>query len=226
MSQPIKSFSCNQIELAQYAYDCFLPEDAALNEIRHRAAAERLPNIHVGAMDGLHLEVLVRMSGARKVIEIGSLAGYSGLCIARALPDDGQLHLFELHEKNARTCHDTFQKYGVSEKTKIHQGEALKLLPSIEAEGPFDLIFIDADKANYPLYLNWAEKNLRVGGTVIADNTFAWGLVLQDTFETDAQRNDAEGIRRFNWHVAHSPHWRATLLPTGEGLTVAVKRLV
>lgn len=223
MSQPIKSFACTQPELAQYAFDCFQPEDAHLAEIRMRAAAERLPNIHVGAMDGLHLEVLVRMSGAKNVIEIGSLAGYSGLCIARALPHNGMLHLIELHEKNARVCRETFALNSVSEKTTVYQGEALSLLPTLENKGPFDLIFIDADKANYPNYLEWAEKNLRIGGAIIADNTFAWGLVLQSEFDTIAQRNDAEGIKLFNHKLAHSPHWRATILPTGEGLTVAVK---
>ena len=223
MSQPIKSFACTQPELAQYAFDCFKPEDAALAAIRKKAAEEKLPNIHVGAMDGRHLEVLVRMSGAKKVIEIGSLAGYSGICIARALPADGLLHLIELHEKNARVCRKTFAKNGLSEKTQIHEGEALQRLPDLEKDGPFDLIFIDADKSNYPQYLDWAEKNLRVGGTVIADNTFAWGLVLQDEFDTEAQLNDATGIKTFNHRVANSPHWRATILPTGEGLTVAVK---
>lgn len=223
MSQPIKSFACTQPELAQYAFDCFKPEDAHLTAIRKRAAAEKLPNIHVGAMDGLHLEILVRMSGAKKVIEIGSLAGYSGLCIARALPPDGQLHLIELHEKNARACEETFAQNGMNKKVKIHRGEALKRLPELETEGPFDLIFIDADKANYPKYLEWAEQHLRVGGTVIADNTFAWGLVLQTEFDTEAQRSDATGIQAFNQRVASSPHWRATILPTGEGLTVAVK---
>jgi caffeoyl-CoA O-methyltransferase len=223
MSQPIKSFACTQPELAQYALDCFKPEDSCLAAIRKTAAEEKLPNIHVGAMDGRHLEILVRMSGAKKVIEIGSLAGYSGLCIARALPPDGQLHLIELHEKNARVCRDTFAKNGVSEKTKVHEGEALLRLPELEKNGPFDLIFIDADKSNYPKYLDWAEKHLRIGGTVIADNTFAWGLVLQDRFDTDSQQSDATGIKEFNQRVANSPYWRATILPTGEGLTVAVK---
>lgn len=225
MSPPIKSYACMNPLLAKYVYDCFYPEDKNLTEIRSRAAREKLPNIHVGAMDGLHLEVLIRAIGAKKVVEIGSLAGYSGVCIARALPKDGHLYTFEFHEKNARVCHETFTMNQLSHKTSIYQGPALENLRQIEHEGPFDAVFIDADKSNYPQYLHWAEKNLRIGGTLIADNTFAWGLILQDSFDTEAQQKDAEGIRQFNYHVAHSPHWRATLWPTGEGLTMAVRTL-
>lgn len=223
MSPPIKSYACTNPLLAEYVYNCFQPEDAPLKEIRIRAQQEKLPNIHVGIMDGLHLEILIRAIGAQKVVEIGSLAGYSGVCIARALPEHGHLHTFEFYEKNARVCAETFAKNGVAHKITIHQGAALDNLPNIEALGPFDAIFIDADKSNYPHYLRWAEKNLRVGGTLIADNTFAWGLVLQKEFDTEAQRKDAEGVDQFNRGVAQSPLWRATMWPTGEGLTMAVK---
>lgn len=223
MSPPIKSFACLNPLLAEYAFDCFQPEDKNLSEIRERAVQEKLPNIHVGAMDGLHLEILIRASGAKKVVEIGSLAGYSGVCIARALPPDGHLHTFEFYEKNARICAETFEQNNLSQKVTIHQGPALDNLPNIESKGPFDFIFIDADKSNYPNYLAWAEKNLRIGGTLVADNTFAWGLVLQSEFDTDSQRKDAECVRIFNHTVAHSQRWRATIWPTGEGLTMAVK---
>lgn len=223
MSPPIKSFACTNPQLTDYVYECFQPESENTREIRERAAREKLPNIHVGAMDGLHLEILIRAIGAKKVVEIGSLAGYSGLCIARALPEDGHLHTFEFYEKNARVCAETFAKNNVADKITIHQGPALDNLSKIEHLGPFDAIFIDADKSNYPHYLSWAEKNLRIGGTLIADNTFAWGLVLQKEFDTEAQRVDAESVRAFNQRVASSPHWRATIWPTGEGLTMAVR---
>ncbi|MEY4065984.1 MAG: hypothetical protein RIR26_2192 [Pseudomonadota bacterium] len=223
MSPPIKSFACTHPQLAQYTFDCFQPEDSVLAETRERAAREGLPNIHVGSMDGLHLEVLIRAMGARKAVEIGTLAGYSGICIARALPHDGHLHTFEMYEKNARVSLESFRRAGCENKITIHQGKALENLPHIESEGPFDVVFIDADKSNYPHYLSWAEKNLRTGGVVIADNTFAWGLVLQSEFDTDAQRKDAEGVRQFNSDVAGNGKWRATLFPTGEGLTLAVK---
>jgi caffeoyl-CoA O-methyltransferase len=223
MSPPVKSYACTNPLLAEYVFACFQPEDSQKQNIRERALREKLPNIHIGAMDGLHLEILLRSSGAKKVVEIGSLAGYSGLCIARALPPDGQLYTFEFYEKNSEMCLETFRQNNLSEKVTVIQGPALENLQRIEKLGPFDAIFIDADKANYPEYLNWAEKNLRVGGTLLADNTFAWGLVLQTEFDTDSQRKDAEGVDTLNRKLANSPRWRATLLPTGEGLTMAVK---
>lgn len=223
MSPPVKSYACTNPLLAEYVYNCFQPEDENLAEIRRRAAQLKLPNIHVGAMDGLHLEVLVRAIGAKKVVEVGSLAGYSGVCIARALPADGHLYTFEFYEKNAAVCVETFAKNNLSDKVTVIQGPALSQLTLIEQQGPFDAMFIDADKSNYLQYLDWAEKNLRIGGTLIADNTFAWGLILQSDFDTDAQRNDANAVRLFNQRVAQSPRWRATLLPTGEGLTLAVR---
>ena len=223
MSPPVKSYACTNPLLAEYVFACFQPEDSQKQQIRERALREKLPNIHVGAMDGLHLEILLRSAGAKKVVEIGSLAGYSGLCIARALPPDGHLYTFEFYEKNSEMCLETFRQNNLSEKVTVIQGPALENLQRIENLGPFDAIFIDADKANYPEYLNWAEKNLRIGGTLLADNTFAWGLVLQSEFDTDSQRKDAEGVDALNRKLAHSPRWRATLLPTGEGLTMAVK---
>ncbi|MEN9809053.1 MAG: hypothetical protein RLZZ488_620 [Pseudomonadota bacterium] len=223
MSPPVKSYACTNPLLGEYVYNCFQPEDENLAEVRRRAAQLKLPNIHVGAMDGLHLEVILRATGARKVVEIGALAGYSGLCIARALPADGHLYTFEYYEKNAAVCIETFAKNNVSDKVTVIQGPALSNLALVEQHGPFDAMFIDADKSNYPEYLDWAEKNLRIGGTLIADNTFAWGLILQSEFDTEAQRNDANAVLLFNKRVAESPRWRATLLPTGEGLTLAVR---
>jgi caffeoyl-CoA O-methyltransferase len=225
MSPPVKSYACTNPLLADYVYNRFHPEDEKKQEIRDRAVREKLPNIHVGAMDGLHLEILIRAIGAKKVVEIGSLAGYSGVCIARALPEDGRLYSFEFYEKNASISRDTFAKNNLMEKVTVYQGPALEMLQKIEYLGPFDAVFIDADKSNYPQYLSWAEKNLRIGGTLLADNTFAWGLVLQTEFDTESQRKDAEGVDILNRTVANHPRWRATLWPTGEGLTMAVKVL-
>jgi caffeoyl-CoA O-methyltransferase len=223
MSPPVKSYACTNPLLAEYVYACFQPEDEHKQEIRDRAVREKLPNIHVGAMDGLHLEVLIRATGAKKVVEIGSLAGYSGLCIARALPEDGHLYTFEFYEKNASICQETFTRNNLADKVTVLQGPALENLSKIEHLAPFDAIFVDADKSNYPEYLAWAEKHLRIGGTLLADNTFAWGLVLQKTFDTESQRHDAAGVDALNRRVANNPNWRATLWPTGEGLTMAVR---
>ncbi len=155
-----KSFSADS-SLFAYAHETFRPEDEVLAEIRVRAEKAGIPAIHVGAFDGLHLEVLARMAGARKIVEIGTLAGYSGVCFARALPADGKLYTFEYEPMHAEVAGESFRRAGVAEKVSTFVGPALSNLPKIEGEGPFDLVFIDADKENYPHYLEWAHRNLR-----------------------------------------------------------------
>lgn len=218
-----KNFAQSDPRVIQYAAETFRPEDPVLAEVRVRAQAAGLPAIHVGDMDGLHLEVLARAIGARKAVEIGTLAGYSGICLARAIGPQGRLETFEFEAKHARVAEESFRKAGVLERVRVHVGPAIERLPGIEAEGPFDLVFIDADKTSYPAYLEWAWRNLRPGGLVIGDNTFAWGLIADERFESPEREAAVRALRRFNQEVAQSGKWRATILPTGEGLTVAVK---
>jgi caffeoyl-CoA O-methyltransferase len=200
-----------------YVETVFQPEDAILAEIRQRSDASGLPPIQVGGMDALLLEVLVRASGAVKAVEIGALGGYSGTAIARGLGSGGKLHTFELDPKHAEVTQASFAKAGVSDKTQVHVGPALRRLKDIEALGPFDLVFIDADKTGYPAYLAWAAENLRIGGVLLADNTFAGGDIAEGKSET------AVATRAFNAELAQSGRFRATLIPTGEGLSFGVK---
>ena len=142
-----------------------------LREIRERTVAAGLPAIAVGKMDGLHLELLARAANARRAVEIGTLGGYSGVCLLRGMPD-GRLDTFELEPKNAEVARESFTRAGVVDRVRIHVGPAAEKLRDIEGDGPFDLVFIDADKTGYPTYLTWAEEHLRVGGVVLLDNTF------------------------------------------------------
>ncbi len=209
--------------IAQYVQDTFRPEDAVLREIRERSLREGLPEIQVGSMDGLHLEILVRASGAKKAVEIGTLGGYSGVALLRGLQPGGLLHTFEYEPKHAEVARESFAKAGFASQVRVHVGAALENLPKIESEGPFDLVFIDADKLNYPHYLEWAAKNLRVGGLLIGDNTFGFGMIADSKFEDREDEEAILGLRAFNDKAAHGGRFRATILPTGEGLTVAVK---
>lgn len=205
----------------EYVATLFAAEDSVLREVRQRAEAAGLPPIHVGPADGLHLTALARLSGARRVVEIGTLAGYSGICLARALPSDGWLYTFESESAHAEVARESFRRAGVAAKVRLVVGPALDNLRAIEADGPFDLVFIDADKENYPNYLEWAWRNLRTGGAVVGDNVFAWGYI-----ETDAPshyRQQVEALRAFNRALADRERWQATILPTGEGLALGVK---
>jgi caffeoyl-CoA O-methyltransferase len=214
-----KGFSATDPRIAPYVEELLKPEDEILLEIRRRSAREGLPPISVGPFDGRHLEVLALAAGARRIIEIGTLGGYSGTCLARAMPPGGMLHTFELSAHHAKVAEESFRRAKVSDRVRIHIGPALKCLAEVEAEGPFDLVFIDADKASYPLYLDWSARNLRVGGLVIADNVFRRAAFVVENDIPGAQ----EGIRGFNDSLARSGVFRATMLPLEDGLAVGVR---
>src|SRR5262245_5041531 len=201
-----KGFGQGDLELARWAERVFAPEDAVLAEIRARAAAAGLPEIAVGRMDGLHLEVLTRALGAQKVVELGTLAGYSGVCLARGMGPEGVLHTFEYEPRHAAVAAESFRRAGVERQVTIHVGPALERLPDIEGEGPFDLVFVDADKGGYPAYVEWAERNLKVGGVVLCDNAFAWGRVAKTAQEEAGVRAIAEANARL---ARPGGRWRA-----------------
>ena len=211
-----KGFGQGSAELKVWAERVFHPEDDVLREIRERSVVAGLPAIAVGRMDGLHLELFARAVGARRAVEIGTLGGYSGVCLLRGMPD-GRLDTFELEPKNAEIARESFRKAGVADRVRIHVGPARETLRAIEAEGPFDLVFIDADKVGYPAYLTWAEEHLRPGGVVLLDNAFGWGGVVAP--DSDSVRALAECAER----LGRGGRWRATMIPTEEGLAFGVK---
>jgi caffeoyl-CoA O-methyltransferase len=214
----VKDYGAGSDEkLLKYLDRIFKPEDPVLKTIRERSLKAGLPEIQVGSMDALHLEVLTRAVGARKAVEVGTLGGYSGTAIARGLGEGGRLHTFELDQKHADLARESFRKAGVLGRVTIHVGPALERLPRCEGEGPFDLVFIDADKETYPAYLAWAARHLRVGGVVLGDNAFAFGEIA------DGKGDGPSAMRRFNQELAQGGHFRATMLPTGEGLAMGVK---
>lgn len=218
-----KIYGQNDPKIIGYFEREFPIEDSLLCEVRKRAEAAGIPAIHVAGYDGLHLQVLARAFGARKIVEIGTLAGYSGVCLARALPRDGKLYTFEYEPLHADVARETFRLAGVAEQVEIRVGAAIEKLREIESQGPFDLVFIDADKTSYPAYMEWAARNLRVGGAVLADNTFAWGHIADFEFEDDETRDAVLALREFNRIAAKDSRFRSTILPTGEGLTLSVR---
>ena len=210
-------FGGREEKLVRYLDRVFQPEDAVLKETRERSLREKLPEIQLGSMDALHLEVLTRAVGARKAVEIGTLGGYSGTAIARGLAPGGRLHTFELEPRHAEVARESFRRAGLLDRVTIHIGRAMERLADVVNEAPFDLVFIDADKESYPAYLAWAARQLRVGGVVLGDNSFAFGEIV------DGRGAEAVAMREFNQELAQGGRFRATLLPTGEGLTLGVK---
>jgi predicted O-methyltransferase YrrM len=213
-----KGFGQGDAALGRWAEGVFQPEDAVLREIRERSIAEGLPAIAVGRFDGLHLEVLARAIGAQRAVEIGTLGGYSGVCLLRGMAPHGVLHTFEYSEKHAKVAAESFRKAGVAGRAHLHVGPAAEKLPEVEAEGPFDLVFVDADKVGYPAYLAWAAEHLREGGVLLADNAFGFGEI-----HLPGGDEGRAALRKFNQELAQGGRFRATMLPTAEGLAMGVK---
>ena len=196
----------------RYLTDLFVRPDAALEAALRTSAAAGLPPIQVSPNQGKLLLLLAQVQGARNILEIGTLGGYSTVWLARALPDNGRLITLELDGKFAEVARANIARAGLAEVVELCLGRALETLPQLAAEGrgPFDLIFIDADKASYPDYFKWALKLSRRGGLIIADNIVRKGAVANAT----SSDLNVQGVRRFNELLAAEPRVSATAIQT------------
>lgn len=207
-------------EISQYITDLFVAEDKALNWVRQDSQAKGLPTINVKPEEGRFLQFLVHACGARHAVEIGTLGGYSGTWIARGLPRGGKLITLEKDAYHAQVAHDHFVKTGVEERVEIRVGDAHQLLKQLVPEGPFDFVFIDAEKSGYPDYFEWAIANLRDGGVIAAHNAFRGGSILDTTSREEASRM----MQAFNRQIAQNPSLISTIYPAGDGTLIAVKQ--
>ncbi len=187
----------------------FAPEDEVLTGIDARAKANGIPEIQISPLQGKLLQVLVKACNARRVLEIGALAGYSGTWLARALPADGRLITLEVSPKHAATVRETFALAGLTDRTEVREGEALQLLPALANEAPFDFVFIDADKMNYPHYLDWAIKLSHPGTIIVADNVIRGGRV----FLTPPPDESAAGAAAYNERMLANPRLLSVAFP-------------
>ena len=188
------------------------PSDRQLDAALLANAQQDLPQIDVSRLQGKFLDFLIRVSGARRVLEIGTLGGYSTLWMARALPEGGRIVTLELSPHHARVARGNLDNAGVLERVELRVAPAVESLTSLVAEAvkPFDLIFIDADKQSYPEYLEWSLKLARVGTVIVADNVVRGGRVI----EPGSDDANVLGVRRFAELVAQEPRLSATVLQT------------
>lgn len=192
--------------------------DEILEKVTASIRENGMPEISVAPGYGRLLTLLVRMSGAKRVLEIGALGGYSGICLARGLGGEGRLVSLELKREYADLALTNLAMAGLGGKVEYRVGEALPILERMEAEGEkFDFFFIDADKGNYPNYLNAAIALSNPGAVIVGDNTFLRGKTL----DPQANGNSARKIRLFNETVASDPRLESTILPAYDGLAVA-----
>ena len=194
----------------RYFGDMLAPSDPQLDAAIQANRKAKLPVIDVSPLQGKFLHVLVHIAQARRVLEIGTLGGYSTILMARALPADGRIVTLEFEPKHADVARENLKNAGMLDRVEIRVGAALDSLPVLASEGagPFDLIFIDADKSNNPLYLEWALKLSRPGTTIVVDNVVREGAVI----DTDSPDPDIQGIRRMTERLASESRLSATVL--------------
>lgn len=205
-----------------YIRELFLPDDEVLSETVRGMKEAGLPTIQVPAALGRLLGILVRAIGARRILELGTLGGYSATWMARALPPDGRLISLEADPRHAEVARANLARAGLAERVEIRVGAALDLLPDLAGGAPFDLVFIDADKTSYPAYLDWSIKLLRPGGLIVADNVLRDGAVLNPN-----AAEDARAIDTFNRAAAAHPRLDAIILPNRgghDGILIATVR--
>lgn len=202
-------------ELLEYVDQLHAGHDAGLAAAFDAPSKEGMPAIQVGQSEGKLLELLLRLGQAKKVVEVGTLAGYSALRMARALPPDGKLWTIEFDPRHAAVARGAIATAGLSSRIEVVVGAGLDVLPTLERYGPFDAVFIDADKENYDRYGRWAAKNLRQGGLLLGDNAYLFGELL-------AKDPRAEAMRRFHEEAAQA--FETICIPTPDGLLLGIKR--
>jgi predicted O-methyltransferase YrrM len=199
-------------EVDQYFSAKLLPTDAVLDSALEASATAGLPAISVSPNQGKFLEILVRIAGARSILEIGTLGGYSTIWMARGLGAGGRIITLEVDPKHAEVAALNVRRAGFQDVVEVRVGNAVETLPRLAAEGrgPFDLIFIDADKQNNPVYFEWAMKLSRPGTLIIVDNVVRNGAVI----DSDSTDPSVQGVQRFIDSLGRESRASATVIQT------------
>lgn len=192
----------------------FAAEDEGLHYALTAARQAGLPQIQISPIQGKLLQLLATACNAHKILEIGSLGGYSGIWLARALPSNGHLITLEINPIHANLVRTAFAKAGVSDRAEVRVGKALDLLPHLESEAPFDLVFIDADKPPYPRYLEWALRLTRPGSIIVADNCVRRGLAFDQP-----EDEGVAGVVEYNKRIASNARLLSLLLAMDDDYT-------
>ena len=201
------------LRIDTYIEELFAPPDPALEGALRRSRAVGLPEIQISPTEGKLLRLLAEIAGVRRILEIGTLGGYSTIHLAGALPEDGLLVSLEVDERNAGVARENIAEAGLESVVEVRVGDAKELLASMfeDGEGPFDLTFIDADKGGYPEYLEWALRLSRPGSLILGDNAIMGGSVIEP------EEGSAQAIRQFNERLAQDPRLSAIVLPLIRG---------
>ncbi len=194
------------------------PEDHFLKDLKEAARTEGIPPIWIAPEQASFMQILLRLAGAREVVEVGTLAGYSAIAMARALPESGRVRTIELMDKHADFAERWISKSDVAGRVEVHRGGGMDVLPGFATDSA-DAAFLDADKASYPLYLGECLRIVRKGGLILVDNAFAFGQL----FDENPTDREVGAVRAFNDHMAKVEGVKGIIIPIGDGLWVATK---
>ncbi len=203
----------------RYVAERTVREDAFLADLKRAAVAEGIPSIWIAPEQASFMQILLRLAKAREVVEVGTLAGYSAIAMARALPPEGRVRTIELEKKHADFAERWVAKSDVAGRVEVYRGAAMDVLPGFAMDSA-DAAFLDADKSSYPKYLAECLRIVRRGGLIMVDNAFAFGQLLAET-PTD---NEVGAMRAFNDHMAKVEALQSVIVPLGDGLWVGVRR--
>ena len=200
-------------------------EDETSNKILAALTLDNLLGINIGLLEVQILNFLIHSNHIKKIVEVGSLYGYSAYHMAKSLPQDGKLWSIEKNQKNYQKAYEFVSSSEQAEKIELIEGDAKVKLEELKTKAPFDLIFIDANKGAYGDYLNWAKDCLRPGGLVVGDNTFLFGSVYEESEKAhNMSSKNIQVMKDFNQSLIDSKSFETMVLPTPEGLTVAIKK--
>lgn len=195
-------------------------DDDLLTQLKIGAAEAGIPKIWVSPEQASFMRIVLQLIGAKRVLEVGTLAGYSAITMARALPSDGEVVTLELDPMHARFAEEQVAKSDVRGRVRVLVGDARETLADVGAEGSFDAVFVDADKGGYPEYLEHSQRLLRDGGMLMVDNAFAFGELLAD----NPQDPEVGAVRAFNEQLAADARFESVIVPIGDGLWIGRKR--
>jgi predicted O-methyltransferase YrrM len=208
----------------EYIHNTVVHEPEELKWVKERIRATDWP-IHIGPEEGRLLQLLIQLGNLKKIVEIGTHAGYSTLWMAIALPSDGHIYTIERDKNRIRMARETFQHCNhLHHAITLLEGSALEVLKTLEDKAPFDMVFIDADKLNYLNYLGWAEQHVRKGGLIIGDNTFLSGAVYGQPSTERISPSALKAVHGFNEQMGDQTRFHSVMLPTKEGWTMGIKR--
>ncbi len=203
-----------------YIRDLFAKE---YKKIEGYCIFEEKKHIQISAEEGKLLSLFIKIHKVKSIVEIGTLYGYSSICMAKALPERGHIYTIENNPEHLSIAKKNFSAFNLSNKITLIEGNALEKLNELSAKAPFDMIFIDADKGGYPKYLDWAELYIKQDGLIVADNTLLFNTVFLESPPKEVSEKSWQAMREFNRRLSDEEKYYSMLIPTDEGMTVALK---